>query len=274
MKRAIWGRLLGVIFGFLILGPIGAIAGFFLGLWADNAFARQQNTPEVQAAFFSAMFTTMGHLAKVDGHVSQNEIEVARQVMQHLQLSFAQTREAMRLFNQGKDPGFDIYPPLLKLKNLCQYRRNVLRMFMQMQMMAAFADGQMNTAESQLLQQVALTLGFGESSYQRMKSMYQAQYHFQQRFSQQGGYQQSDSGSYQQQETVHASAIHDAYALLGVDKGASMDEVKKAYRQLMNQYHPDKLAAKGLPESMLKAATEKTQQIKAAYELIKKYQKS
>ena len=66
------------------------------------------------------------------------------------------------------------------------------------------------------------------------------------------------------------TSLKDAYRLLGVSDGASDAELKKAYRRLMSQHHPDKLVAKGLPEQMVKDATEKTQQIKAAYELIRK----
>ena len=62
----------------------------------------------------------------------------------------------------------------------------------------------------------------------------------------------------------------EAYEMLGVSKNASDADVKKAYRRLMNQHHPDKLVAKGLPEEMIKLANEKTQQIKEAYERIKK----
>ena len=55
-----------------------------------------------------------------------------------------------------------------------------------------------------------------------------------------------------------------------MSKNASDADVKKAYRRLMNQHHPDKLVSKGLPEEMMKLANEKTQQIKEAYERIKK----
>jgi len=64
--------------------------------------------------------------------------------------------------------------------------------------------------------------------------------------------------------------IEDAYSMLGVKSDATDGEVKKSYRKLMSQHHPDKLVSRGLPEEMIKLATEKTVEIKAAYEQIKK----
>ena len=61
----------------------------------------------------------------------------------------------------------------------------------------------------------------------------------------------------------------DAYAILGVDRNVSDKEIKRAYRRLMNQHHPDKLVSKGMPEEMIKIATEKTHKIRAAYDQIK-----
>ena len=67
--------------------------------------------------------------------------------------------------------------------------------------------------------------------------------------------------------------LANAYEMLSVSPGDSDAEVKKAYRRLMSQHHPDKLVAKGLPEEMMKLATEKTQEIKAAYEVIQTHRR-
>lgn len=77
------------------------------------------------------------------------------------------------------------------------------------------------------------------------------------------------SSSYSYSMPKPPQPLDAAYAVLGVATTASDVEIKKAYRRLMSQHHPDKLIAKGLPESMLKIATQKTQEIKAAYEKIK-----
>lgn len=65
------------------------------------------------------------------------------------------------------------------------------------------------------------------------------------------------------------SALKAAYRVLGLDENCSDVELKRAYNKLISQHHPDKLVSKGLPEEMMKLATEKTQEIKDAYELIK-----
>ena len=66
-----------------------------------------------------------------------------------------------------------------------------------------------------------------------------------------------------------ALALNDAYAILNVAARAADAEVKRAYRRLMNQHHPDKLVSKGLPEEMMKIAENKTHEIRQAYERIK-----
>ena len=70
------------------------------------------------------------------------------------------------------------------------------------------------------------------------------------------------------------SVATEAYKVLGVPQSASDAEVKKAYRRLTNQHHPDKLVAKGMPEEMVKLANEKTQEIRRAWERIRDHRKA
>jgi DnaJ like chaperone protein len=56
-----------------------------------------------------------------------------------------------------------------------------------------------------------------------------------------------------------------------VSETLSDQEIKRAYRKLMSQYHPDKLIGQGLPEDMLEVATEQAKEIQVAYDLIKKH---
>jgi len=81
-----------------------------------------------------------------------------------------------------------------------------------------------------------------------------------------GHYQQGGSASnYRSVDAVAA-----AYQALGVSKDDSDAEIKKAYRRLVREYHPDKLMGQGLPEAMIKEATERSQEIQTAYDTIKK----
>ena len=80
---------------------------------------------------------------------------------------------------------------------------------------------------------------------------------------------QHSFGSGQQSRVDPAQELAEAYKALGIESSATDKEVKTAYRRLMNQHHPDKLAAKGLPESMMEVAKEKAREINAAYDKIK-----
>ena len=98
-------------------------------------------------------------------------------------------------------------------------------------------------------------------------------YLFSQGYSWQQNYQYQQQQRYQQapeQPPPQVNALAAAYQLLGVEHSASHADVKRAYRKLMSAHHPDKLVSKGLPEDMMKLATEKTQAIQAAYDLISK----
>ena len=268
----ILGKVLGGLFGFMFGGPWGAIFGLFLGHLFDRRAAGPWgfagNNEEVQALFFKAVFSCMGHLAKSDGHITPSEINAAKDVMRHLQLNESQTKRAMELFYRGKSADFDYVRLLEELKSVCAGRRNLLRMFIQLQLQAAYADGELASKETNVLLAMAQALGFSRFEFDQLHAMYRAQAAFRSGgfYRQQGQYQRSYQSN--QNQFTSQRDLNNAYKILGVSKTDSKETIKKAYRKLMNQYHPDKLVAKGLPESMMKAATEKTQEIKQAYELI------
>ena len=123
----------------------------------------------------------------------------------------------------------------------------------------AFADGFLDSNEEKLLLHICSQLRISRFDYERLKIQLQAQYRFYGR-----------SGSRHNKPQEKKSSLQDAYGVLGLTPSASKAEVKKAYRRLMSQNHPDKLAAKGLPEEMMRLAKEKTQKISKAYETIQK----
>lgn len=270
------GKVLGGAFGFFMGGPLGAMLGAAVGHQFDRGMGEMDRLDgetlhpgdqhRVQMAFFTATFSIMGHLAKADGRVSEAEIDLAKRVMDQLALTGEMRQTAINLFQQGKAADFPLDDILVQFRKECHRRRNLMRMFIEIQIQAALADGNIDISEERLLQHICQRLGISNFEYQLLKKQIMAQ----QRFYQYSQQQQSYQG-----RTAKPSepTLDDAYAVLGVSRTASNDEVKKAYRRLISQHHPDKLVAKGLPEEMMTLAKEKTQKIRKAYEVIREKRK-
>jgi len=268
-----WGKVLGGAFGFLIGGPIGALLGAVLGHNFDAGLKRlgHENDEDlspgaqerVQATFFTATFATMGHLAKVDGEVTKDEIRMAESVMSQMQLSPEQKRVAIELFQQGKDPSYDVLAVVDQFRIECRRRTNLMRMFVEIQLHAVYADGTLHPAEEKLLGEICETLKFPKFMLRQMEILVRAG---SQSRGGANGYNNNDARKPVQSAGL---SLSQAYQMLGIEKTADKVATKRAYRKMMSQHHPDKLVAKGLPPEMIKIATEKTQSIKAAYDLIK-----
>lgn len=263
-----WGKIIGAICGALLMGPIGFILGLFIGHFFDKNFSaaysrfgfNPQQHAQSQQVFFRTSFLVMGHIAKADGHVSEAEIQAARTIMQRMGLNEAQKQQAIAYFQQGKQADFDLNVALTELVQACHQNKVLLRMFLEIQLQAALADGGLTPSKQRVLQTICQHLGFAPVNFNFFEDLFNFQRNHQQ-------YQYSNQHSYRQPPR-NKLRLEDAYELLGVTANASDAEIKRAYRRQMSQHHPDKLVAKGLPEEMIKLATEKTQNIKAAYEQI------
>lgn len=274
------GKVFGGVFGFMLGGPLGAILGASLGHQFDIGMIslesyeplRPGDQHRTQMAFFTATFSVMGHIAKADGRVSPEEITLANRVMDQMALSGDMRKSAISLFNQGKNPNFPLDDALDQFYRECHRRRDLIRMFLEILIREALADGSIEAGEERLLLHICGRLKVPQFEYQRLKMMIMAEQRFQQG---DYGYQQQDYRRQQghRQTRPSYSSLQDAYDVLGVSPSASDTEVKKAYRRLMSQNHPDKLVAKGLPEEMMKLAKEKTQKISKAYEIIQEARK-
>jgi DnaJ like chaperone protein len=258
-----WGKALGGAFGWMIGGPLGALMGIAFGHSFDRGMkgvgsaewaADQERT---QAAFFTATFSVMGYIAKADGRVTREEIQLAEAVMDRLGLNAEMRSSAKKLFSEGKADDFPIDEVMQQFRKEAHRRTTLLQMFLEIQLQAAYADGVMHPAEKEALVAICGHLGIPVALLDRLEEMLRA------------GFGRSGYGA-----GASTTTLEDAYHLLGVDKSVSDAELKKSYRRLMSQHHPDKLVAKGLPEEMIQDANEKTQQIKAAYELIRESRRS
>ncbi|MGZ8218308.1 co-chaperone DjlA [Methylomagnum sp.] len=265
------GKFVGGAFGFIMGGPLGAVFGAALGHQLDrNAaevglletdFGAAGLQHRVQMAFFTATFSVMGHIAKCDGRVTEAEIEAARGVMNRMSLPEPMRQAAIRLYNQGKQPAFPLDAAIAQFYAECRHRHSLLRMFVEIQIEAALADSALHEAEERLLLHVCEHLRFSRFEFFAIKMRMEAERRF--------AGSQRQSGRRELYGSREPS-LSDAYAVLGLTASAAGGDVKRAYRRLMSQHHPDKLVANGMPEEMVRLATEKTQQIRKAYEVVSK----
>lgn len=281
-----WGKILGACFGYLTGGPIGALFGILVGNFFDKGLVNHFSNPhflyhaerrkEVQKIFFEATFSVMGHIAKADGRVSEQEIKMAKLLMKEMQLNREQKDLAKRLFNEGKQDHFKLDALLNRLLKACRDNRELLKLFVDVQYRASQIDG-LTTKKIQALDIIFAHLGFAplHQQYRFYEDFNYTSYHrYQEQQSEQKQRQQRNNGqssSYQQnyyKSQPSANSLEHAYALIEVTPNSTKQEVKQAYRRLLSRNHPDKLIAKGLPEAMIKIANEKTQKIMKAYELI------
>ncbi|MEJ2604986.1 MAG: co-chaperone DjlA, partial [Gammaproteobacteria bacterium] len=199
-------------------------------------------------------FGVMGALCKTDGVVTRDEIAAVERIFDMLRLGEEQRRDARAAFNRGKQPEFDLDAAVDAFAQMSRGQRALIQLFMQLQMMAVAADGKVDAAEHDMLVRVARRLGLGEQDVARLEALLRAA---------SAGPSGAPGGP------PPARRLDDAYAALGIAREASDAEVKRAYRKLISENHPDKLAARGLPESMRAVAEERSREINAAYDLIK-----
>lgn len=254
-----YGKAIGAFIGALVAGPVGALFGLFIGHLFDvqTASPRESKTRKrepmgVQEAFFRATFQVMGHLAKADGRVTEEEIHAARMIMAELHLGEREIQYAIELYGDGKDAAFPLEDALRELFQLCRSRPDLCRMFVQVQLQAALWGDSLNTAGRKVLARICACLDISGYEVVQMEALLRMQ-----------------RATREPQQHSPVDRIAQAHEVLGVERTASDAAVTKAYRRLMSQNHPDKLVAKGLPESMMRLAQEKTRQIRAAYELIR-----
>ena len=241
------GAIVGGLPGFLIGGLIGYGAGFLL---------RQSllgGLRVVQSQLLESVFAVMGALCKADNVITRDEINAVEQMFGMLNLHGEQREQAKAAFNRGKQPEFDLDAAVDQFARISHGRRPLVQLFLQLQVMAIAADGRIDPAEHTMLVRIARRLGLSEADVSQLEALLRA-----------GTAGPSGPGARPTQDK-----LADAYIALGVTPNSDAAEIKRAYRKLISQNHPDKLAARGLPESMRAVAEERSRELNSAYDLIK-----
>ena len=265
--------------GYAFGGFFGALIGYFIGSVASTLRIIGFGEPRLSAeqrerqtqAFVKTVFTLMGALAKSDSRVSEEEIKQAEQNMADLQLSGERRSQAIAYFKNGSGADFDLDTTLSAFLEVCERSTKLKHLVLVYLIGIAIADGQFHPSEDALLRTIASRLGYASASYELLLNMVLGQSHFSHGRAggprgrpgyQDQGYQQSSSRPSTQNE------LATAYQALGVKNTDSNGVIKKAYRKLISEYHPDKLIGQGVPEEMIKVATQRTQEIQTAYQVI------
>lgn len=240
------GGLIGAIFG-----PVGSLVGVLVGHQWDQSKngGRGSTVREISRLFFETTFEVMGRVAKIDGRVSEDEVRVARRIMHGMRLTDEQVEYAIEHFTRGKSAGYPLENRLAALAEQVGGRGDLARAFIQIQLQAAVGAGDVGAAKRQMLWRVASALGVSRVELAQIEAIVRG-----------AGRGAAESS---------AAALEAAYRVLGVSPQASNDDVKTAYRRLMNRHHPDKLVARGLPVSMIGVAEQKTHEVRSAYEQIR-----
>lgn len=261
------GKLVGGLLGFLVLGPVGLLFGlaighaFDRGLWSALQSASPEGLAGLQRQFFDTTFTLLGFVAKADGRVSEAEISQAENLFRQLRLNPVQRQAAIARFKDGAAPGFDPAATVAAFAARVGPRRQLQQTLFAFLASMAIADGGLGQPERDALHRIAVLLGVAPAEVDRMVDMLLAQARFHS-----GGYSGYGAGP---SATPPRDRLADAYRALGIDPGVDDDGLKRAYRKLMSENHPDKLMAKGVPDDLIKLATERSQEIANAYQVIR-----
>jgi len=269
-----WGKIIGGFGGYLVGGPIGLLIGLLLGVLTDK-YAKTTKPPSftqvspqalvrIRKEFFITTFSVLGYLFRCSGKPEKNGYGYAGYVLGKLSLPEERWHESIRLYNEGKMPDFSLHNNVGAFYVACRDQPNLLEMFIEILLYGAQSDGDISIVERNIILNICYQLDFNNADYERMVEVIKAEYrHARMRESKifNKGAKKEIFGD--------AGAIHDAYAILDTTPEASDEEIKRAYRRLTSQHHPDKLISKGLPEELLKVAEIKTREIRAAYEQIR-----
>lgn len=234
---SIWGKLGGAVAGFLTGGPVGALAGAFAGhMLFDRAGFMAERPDEPGVAFTIAIIALGAKLAMADGIVTRDEEEAFTRVFR---VPPAEAANVKRIFDLARrdTAGYEAYAA--QIARMFRTNPAVLEDIIDGLFEIAKADGVFHPGEAHLLERVAEIFGFSPNVYRRIRA-------------------------------THFVDSSDPYVILGISYEASEEEVRRTYRLLVKENHPDSMIGRGVPPEFVRLATDKLAAINTAYETIRK----
>ena len=250
------GKVIGAVVGFLIFrNPFGLLVGAIIGHLYDIALT-QLRPPSMGSGFIEPLFAFAGALAKSDGRVSEVEIAAAESLMARLRLDNAKRRAAIERFNIGKGPEFPAELAINDLKRWCGGRRDLAFLVLDLLLDLVYAEGALAPAKVALLRKLCWALGVNDHELAALAAM--------------KGHTPSGPGAQRgpgARPPPPGPQRANPYLVLGLERNANERDIKRAYRKLMSQHHPDKLG--DVPDELKRRAEERAREINAAYERVK-----
>jgi DnaJ like chaperone protein len=235
---SIWGKIAGAATGLAIGGPIGALLGGLAGHYAiDRENDEAADIHEREVAFSMGVIALGAKMAKADGVVTKDEVSAFKDVFK---VPDSELKNVARLFNLAKKDvaGYESYAK--QLARMFQDDRETLKAVLDGLFHIAKADDVLHPNEEQYLASVARIFGFSDTEFAYIRAR-----HLQ-------------------------AKERSPYDVLEVDPSISDAELKKRYRELVRENHPDRLMARGVPEEFVEIANNKIAAINQAYDEIAK----
>jgi DnaJ like chaperone protein len=262
----IWGKLVGFVIGLVVTrGDFGgALIGLVIGhLVFDSGWLGGLTQTGGKDGYVEPLFAIMGTLAKSDGRVSEAEVAIVEKLMTRLELDALWRRRAIEAFNKGKAPGFDFSRSLVDLHAWCMPRRSSVMPFLDMLCDVAMADGPLTDEKLRALKRVAFSLRISEIQLVALLAMKGFAWNTGPR---PGEWAQSGAYSQQGYRPAPRGNGPDPYTVLGVPRDADERTIKRAYRKLISEFHPDRLG--NMPEDLRRRAEARASEVNAAWERI------
>lgn len=244
------GTVIGATIGMFLGGPLGAIAGAAFGSMASSGKSdkysarygqRMSSTEHAQVTFYVGVFSMLAKLAQVDGEVSDAERAKIEEFMaQDLRLDEPTKQSARRIFDTALSSRETFHSIANQFYREFRYQPQFFELMIDIMIRVSTADSRgLTPQEETIIIDAVHIFRISETRYQQLKSR-------------------------------HVQHTANYYSVLGCSPADGDDAIKKAYRRLVNEYHPDKIASRGLPEEFEKLAADKFREIQQAYEAIRR----